>query len=241
MTLTMRNKAKPDMPQQLSFELPSKVALGRDDYFVSPANALAVTMIDAPQNWPGGKLVLSGPEGAGKTHLVHVWAAQTGARLIKACDLCETDVPNLAQGPVAVEDVPEIAADAAAQTALFHLHNLVLAEGHFLLLTGRSAPNLWALPLPDLQSRIDAAQHVALDHPDDSLLTAVLAKLFDDRQIMPRPDVIPYLVRHMDRSLVAAAHMVAQLDRVSLEERQSLSRNLAARLLAEPEQEPEKK
>jgi len=221
------------MPQQLSFELPAKIALGRDDYFVSPANALAVAMIDAPQNWAGSKLVLSGPEGAGKTHLVHVWAAQTGARIINARDLCETEVPELAQGPVAVEDVPEIASDADAQTTLFHLHNLVLAEGHFLLLTGRAAPHLWNLPLPDLQSRIDAAQHVALDHPDDSLLAAVLAKLFDDRQIVPRPDVIPFLVRHMDRSLNAAARMVARLDRVSLEERHSLSRKLAARLLTE--------
>lgn len=221
------------MAQQLSFDLPAKVALGRDDYFVSVANALAVTLIDAPQDWPGGKLVLSGPEGAGKTHLVHVWAAQTGARIINARDLDASDVPELAQGPVAVEDVPDIAADPAAQTALFHLHNLVLAEGHFLLLTGRAAPNLWALPLPDLQSRIDAAQHVALDHPDDSLLAAVLAKLFNDRQIMPPPDVIPYLVRHMDRSLNAAADIVTRLDRVSLEERRSLSRGLAARVLAE--------
>jgi chromosomal replication initiation ATPase DnaA len=225
------------MPQQLSFELPAKLALGRDDYFVSPANALAVAMIDAPQDWPGGKLVLSGPEGAGKTHLVHVWAAQTGARIVNARDLCESDVPALAAGPVAVENVPEISSQSDAQTALFHLHNLVLAEGHFLLMTGRVAPNLWALTLPDLQSRIDAAQHVALDHPDDRLLTAVLAKLFNDRQIVPRPDLIPYLVRHMERSLNAAAHIVTRLDQVSLEERQSLSRKLAARLLAEPEEE----
>lgn len=226
-------KAKPDMPRQLSFELPAKNALGRDDYFVSPANALAVAIIDAPENWPGGKLVLSGPEGSGKTHLVHVWAAQTGARIVDACAIAESDVPELAQGPVVVENVPEIASNADAQTTLFHLHNLVLAEGHTLLLTGRLAPNLWALPLPDLQSRIDAAQHIALDHPDDSLLAAVLAKLFYDRQITPRPDVIPFLVRHMDRSLNAAAHIVAQLDRVSLEERQTLSRSLAARVLAE--------
>ena len=221
------------MARQLSFDLPSKVALGREDYFVSPANALAVVLIDAPQNWPGGKLILSGPEAAGKTHLVHVWAAQSGARIISARDLCKADVPDLAQGPIAVEDVPEIAADGPAQTALFHLHNLVLAEGHTLLLTGRATPNLWALPLPDLQSRIDAAQHVALEHPDDSLLAAVLSKLFNDRQIMPHPDVIPYLVRHMDRSLNAAARIVMQLDQVSLQERRSLSRALAARILAE--------
>lgn len=227
------------MARQLSFDLPAKVALGRDDYFVSPANALAVAMIDAailpdgsPNGWPGGKLLLSGPAGAGKTHLAHVWAAQSGARIISASELTDDLVPDLAQGPVAVEDVPQIANDPAAQTALFHLHNLVLAEGHSLLLTGQGAPHLWHMSLPDLQSRIDAAQHVALEHPDDALLGAVLAKLFDDRQIMPRPDVIPFLVGHMDRSLAVAAQVVEQLDQLSLSEGRMLSRALAARMLA---------
>jgi len=221
------------MARQLSFDLPAKVALGRDDYFISAANALAVTIIDAPQNWPGGKLVLTGPPDSGKTHLSHVWAAQSGARILAARDLRRDDVPMLAQGPVAVEDVPEIATDPDAQVALFHLHNLVLAEGHTLLLSGQRLPHLWAMSLPDLQSRIDAAQHVALDHPDDALLGAVLAKLFDDRQIIPRPDVIPFLVRHMDRSLGAAAQIVARLDQVALSEKRNLSRSLAARLLSD--------
>ena len=35
-------------------------------------------------------------------------------------------------------------------------------------------------------------------------LAAVLAKQFADRQIMPRPDVILYLVTRMDRSFAAA-------------------------------------
>ena len=220
------------MPQQLSFDLPAKIALGRDDYFVSPANALTVALIEAP-DWPGGKMVLYGPAGAGKTHLTHVWAAQSGARIIAADDLTEDQVPNLAQGPIAVEDVPQIANDTAKQTALFHLHNLVLANGNTLLMTGQRAPHLWSMSLPDLQSRIQGAQQVALDHPDDALLAAVLAKLFDDRQIMPRTDVIAYLVRHMDRSLDAAIQIVRRLDQVSLDESRSLSRALATRLLTE--------
>ncbi len=155
------------MTRQLSFDLPARAALGRDDFFVSPANALAVAMIDHAETWPGGKLVLSGPPGSGKTHLAQVWAARTGARIVAARDLDDAAVPDLARGPVAVEDVPEIAGEPAAQTALFHLHNLAQAEGHRLLLTGRSAPSHWALTLPDLQSRIAAAPHVALSEPDD--------------------------------------------------------------------------
>lgn len=219
------------MARQLSFDLPAMTALGREDFFVSPANALAVAMISA-RIWPGGKLVLTGPEGAGKTHLAHVWASETGARIIEATALAEADIPELAAGPVAVEDVPLLAGDDARQALLFHLHNLTLANGHPLLLTGRAAPGFWDLSLPDLQSRVDAAQHVALDPPDDALLGAVLAKLFVDRQLSPGPEVISYLVKHMDRSFEAAARTVAALDRIALDEKRDITRALAVRLLS---------
>ncbi|WP_299944387.1 DnaA/Hda family protein [uncultured Ruegeria sp.] len=218
------------MATQLSFDLPSKTALGREDFFVSPANALAVAMISAT-SWPGNKLVLSGPAGSGKSHLAHVWAAETGGRIVQAVDLRYEDVPELAQLPVAVEDIPLIADDPEQQKTLFHLHNLILADGRALLMTGRAAPNLWHLPLADLQSRVEGAHHVALEAPDDALLGAVLAKLFTDRQLNPGPDVIAYLVKHMNRSFETAANMVTELDRVALDEKRDITRSLAVRLL----------
>ena len=220
------------MAEQLSFDLPAKTALGREDFFVSPSNALAVAMISA-SSWPGNKLVLTGPAGAGKTHLAHVWAGETGGRILNAADLRYEDVPALAQGPIAVEDVPFVAADLEIQKSLFHLHNLTLAEGHTLLMTGRLAPRFWELPLPDLQSRIQGAHHVALDPPDDALLCAVLAKLFVDRQLFPKPDVISYLVKHMDRRFETAAQVVDRLDRIALTESRPITRALAIRVLNE--------
>lgn len=225
------------MNKQLNFDLPAKPALGRDDFFVAPSNAMAIAMLDSNFKWPNGKLVLSGPPGAGKTHLVHVWASQSGAQIISAADLTYDLVPTLSQGPIAVEDVPSIACNETALNALFHLHNMTLANGHALMLTGRTAPNLWALSLPDLQSRVQAATHVTLEAPDDALLTVVLAKLFYDRQIIPKMDVIPYLVSHMDRSFEAAAQIVAQMDETSLSEGRTLSRPLAVRLLAQNQYE----
>lgn len=228
------NKA---MAQQLSFELPTRPALGRDDFFVSPSNAMAVALLDPGFAWPSGKLVLTGPAGAGKTHLAHVWASQSGARIVAARDLSDALVLELSHGPVVVEDVPEIARDADRQNLLFHLHNLVLAQGHALMMTGQMAPNLWGLSLPDLQSRAQAATHAELQSPDDQLLAVVLAKLFTDRQITPKPDVIPYLVAHMDRSFAAAAQIVGRLDHLSLAEKRSLTRPLAVRALSEIRQE----
>ncbi|TMM50904.1 chromosomal replication initiator DnaA [Sulfitobacter sabulilitoris] len=219
------------MTRQLSFDLPARPALGRDDFMVAPSNAIAVAMIENWQGWAGGKLALTGPPGAGKTHLAHVWAAAADARIVPARDLAGADIPSLAQTCVAVEDVPAIKGDIAAQTALFHLHNLVLSEGRSLLLTGSGAVPHWPLDLPDLVSRIAAAPTAALDPPDDALLCAVLAKLFADRQLTPKPDVIPYLARRMVRSFAAAGDLVAALDSASLARQRPVTRALAAQVL----------
>ncbi|MEM8653774.1 MAG: DnaA/Hda family protein [Pseudomonadota bacterium] len=219
------------MAQQLGFDLPVREALGRDDFLIAPSNAIALSMVDAWRTWPLNKFVLTGPEGAGKTHLTHVWAAETGATLVQASALETGTVEALFDGPVAVEDVDRIASDADRQTALFHLHNALQAAGHPLLMTGELPPNLWGLTLPDLQSRVDAAGHAALDAPDDSLLGAVLAKHFADRQLAPRPDVIPYLVTHVERSFAAARRVVASIDAASLAQKKPITRALAATCL----------
>lgn len=219
------------MAEQLSFDLPSKPALGRDDFFIAASNRLAVSTVENSGAWPSGKLILSGPVGSGKTHLAHVWAAQTGSRIIPAADLSADLVPDLCHSGVVIEDVPQIGADPSAQDALFHLHNLLLANGQLLLMTGKGSPRHWAMSLPDLQSRLDGTQTVALEAPDDALLAAVLAKLFADRQITPKPDVIPFLMTRMERSFDAAQRLVATLDQATLTEGRNLTRRFASQLL----------
>lgn len=222
------------MARQLGFDLPSRTALGRDAFFVAPSNAMAMAMIDLWPDWSGGKLALTGPEGAGKTHLTHVWADQAQGRIVEARSLADRDVPALAAGPLAVENVPDIADDISAQTALFHLHNLVLAEGHTLLLTGTAPVAYWGLSLPDLVSRMRGTTAVALDPPDDMLLTALLVKLLADRQLTPKADLIPYLLSRMDRSFAAAIDLVQRLDAASLAQKRPLTRRLAAQVLDKP-------
>ncbi|AXI47461.1 chromosomal replication initiator DnaA [Sulfitobacter sp. SK012] len=219
------------MAVQLGLALPTRTAQGRDDFLVAPSNAMAVALIENWHDWAGRKLVLTGPAGSGKTHLTHVWAANSGAQIIAAADLTEDVVPALAASHVAIEDVPEIAGNAEAQNALFHLHNLTLAEGHSLLLTGTGPVAHWPLSLPDLASRMQGTTEATLDAPDDALLFAVLVKLLADRQLMPKPDVIPYVLLRMERSFAAARDLVAALDEASLAQKRPVTRQLAGRVL----------
>ncbi len=202
-----------------------RTARGRTDFYVSPANAAAVTATEAPL-WPNGRLVIVGDEGAGKTHLAHVWADRAGAAIVPAC------APGT--GPaavVAIEDVDAIIGDRAAEEALFHRLNAVAEAGGRVLLTARAAPAQMPLALPDLASRLIASGLARLDRADDALLSAVLVKLFLDRQLQVAPAVVAYLVSRMPRSLAEAGRLVAALDDASLAERRAITPQFAGKVL----------
>ena len=222
-------------PRQLAFDLAHAESYGRAGFFVSPANATALATVEGWAGWPGGKLVLAGPPGAGKTHLAHIWAEAAGATRIAACDLQTPHLRDL--GPrVVVEDAEAAAGQPAREEALFHLHNLILPAGR-LLVTAASPPRDWGLRLPDLLSRMQAAPLARLEAPDDALLSAVLVKLFSDRQIVVPPNLIPYLVLRMERSIAAARTLVAALDARALADGRAVTRALAAEVLDSPEPE----
>ena len=226
------------MARQLKLDLPFRTALGRGDFYVSQANDFATAQIDGWRDWPGRKLVLIGPRGSGKTHLAHVWSAESGAAIVRSGDLVHADIAALAAHHVCVEDVPLIAGQRDAEEALFHLHNLTLAQQNALLLTGVAPPARWGLALPDLASRIMGTHVAQLSHPDDDLLAAVMAKLFADRQIVPAPDAITYLVRHMRRSFDMAGRLVEAIDDAALGTPRGASRSLARQVLADIDGEP---
>ena len=222
------------MIQQLTFDLPAGARLTRADFCVTPANALALTAVDAWQTWPNNKMLVVGPEGAGKSHLAQIWAKDAKAVLMPATQLAAADISALATQPaVGIEDAETLAGDPAAEAALFHLHNLLATSGS-LLVTAKTPPRDWGLTLPDLASRMQATALICLDPPDDALLTAVLAKLFADRQLAISTNLIPYLVVRMDRSIAAARCLVDALDARALSQHRPITRALAGEML-EPE------
>ena len=214
--------------RQLPLDLVFRPSRAREDYVVSAANAPALAQIDAWRDWPNGKAVLTGPEGAGKTHLAHVWAADADAAIVTPAALAS--LPDASA--VVIEDADAVAGDDGAETALFHAHNALAERGHPLLLTARQPPSHWAIRLPDLRSRLEAALVIDLPPPDDALLGALLAKLFADRRIAPPPALIPWLTLRIERSAAAAQDAVARLDAASLAEGLPVGIALARRTLA---------
>ncbi|MEO8669435.1 MAG: hypothetical protein ABI399_13020 [Bauldia sp.] len=217
-------------PRQLAFSLPHRPASGRADFLTGAANYEAITLIDRWPDWPVRVVNLFGPVGSGKSHLTEIWRRASGAAVIAAPALSRSDAEMmLAAGAVAVEDLH----GKFDEEALFHLLNLAGERNTPVLLTSRNAPAASYVALPDLASRLRAAQPVRLAEPDDYLLRHVLAKLFADRQLAVAPAVIDYIVTRLDRSLEAANIIVERLDREALAEGRAITRRLAGAALGE--------
>jgi DnaA regulatory inactivator Hda len=228
-----RAAADEDRRRQLPLDLPHRPAMGAQDLLVAAPNAEAVAWLDRWPDWGAPALVLWGPPGCGKSHLVQMWRARSGAARVPAADLATADIGALATpgAAVAIDDAARLAGDPAAERALLHLFNALAEAGGTLLLTARAAPARWGLGLPDLDSRLRAAPAVAIGDPDDALLSAVLVKQMSDRQLEVGAEVVAYLVPRMERSFAAARRLVARIDRLSLAERRPVTRVLAGRAL----------
>jgi chromosomal replication initiation ATPase DnaA len=219
--------------KQLPLALPHRPALSREDFLVTPGNAEAIAWLDCWPHWPGHALALHGPRGCGKTHLAHVFAARSGAAIVRAAELPDEDIPYLLDHhrALVVENMDSLLPDPEVEEALFHAWNLVKDATRHILLTGEEPPARWKVGLPDLRSRLSTAQTAAIAAPDDILMEAVLVKLFIDRQLRVGPDVIGFLLRHMERSFAAARRVVAAADTMSLAERRHITVRFIAKVL----------
>jgi chromosomal replication initiation ATPase DnaA len=219
-------------PRQLALALEHSESFAREDFLSGACNAAALALIEAWPHWPGNIVVLTGPEGCGKSHLAAIWANIAGARTIAARVLDRLTVPSaLATRALVIEDLVPQDFD---ERALFHLLNLAREEDAFVLMSARTASAGWTFAIPDLASRVMAIPQVALSAPDDVLLRAVLVKSFTDRQIAVDESLIVYLSRRIERSFAAVRAIVARLDEEAMRRKRPLTRALAVEVLGSP-------
>jgi chromosomal replication initiation ATPase DnaA len=219
---------------QLRLKLDNPAPFRRDEFIASGSNEEALAVLDQWPLWRGGALALVGPAGAGKTHLASAWAGEVGATRVTPGRWGAADLAELEGGAVLLEDADRPGLDEL----LFHLINMAARPGGSLLLTARTSPVVWPAELPDLRSRLNALPVALIAEPDDAVLSAVLEKFFRERNIRPPEDLIPYLLRRIERSAPKAREMVIRLDERADALRRPISKALAREILESETEEP---
>ncbi len=218
-------------PRQLVLALDHAESFAREDFLAGPPNAAGLALIERWPDWPAPAVALVGPEGAGKSHLAAIWAEASGARVLSAKLIGETDLPGaLATGALVIEDLSPEAFD---ERALFHLLNLAREQSAFLLLTSRAPPAGFTLAIRDLASRLRALPVVTLAPPDDALLRALIVKLAADRQLALDEALVTFLVNRIERSYAAARAALTRMDEEAMRLHRPVTRALAADLFRE--------
>src|SRR5690606_7954128 len=76
------NQRSDDFPRQLPLGFAVAPAFAADDLVATASNRAAIRMVEAWPAWPAPVVVLSGPEGSGKSHLATFWKQRSEATLL---------------------------------------------------------------------------------------------------------------------------------------------------------------
>ena len=214
---------------QLPFEFSHPRYMERSDFIKSPCNAEALDMIELWPDWPQFGMCIYGPEHCGKTHLAHIFSEVVSQKrntpfpvpLIEASEVTSEIIPDLFAYDRCL--IVENLNNEIDEKAFFHLINTYRDNHGFILFTSVLPPARIKYSLPDLASRLNMLPAIGISEPDDELLSALIIKLFMDRQITISKEVINYILVNMQRSFCYAHRLVEEIDNISMSYKRAVS------------------
>ena len=190
-------------------------ALVRATFEVAGSNQLAVRAADAVVAEPGARyspLVVYGPTGTGKSHLLHAVGnalLASGARrvaCVNAATFAEELIGALQEGTVhrwraryravdalLLDDVHALAGKERTQEEFFHLFNELHGQGRQIVLTSGVAPRDLGGLEERLRSRFEGGLVVSIQPPERALREALFARWFSSHGVTADAELLRYL------------------------------------------------
>ena len=186
----------------------------RSGFEVGASNQLAVRAADAVIAEPGQRfnpVLLHGPSGVGKTHLLNAIGnelANAGKRVacVSAQAFIDELIAALQEGTVErwkaryrhadallVDDVQFVSGKERTQEELFHVFNALYDAGKQIMLTSDRPPNEIADLEDRLRSRFEGGLVAGIQPPDRSLRERLYARFLASSEPSPDPALVAFL------------------------------------------------
>jgi DnaA family protein len=198
--------------------------------FVVGDNAQACAALQGARPAAPPVVWLWGRVGTGKTHLLQAACAAAGERNEAAAYI------DLAQGPasamldgcdalglVCLDGLEAVAADPAWNAAIFRLHTLLQDAAGRLVVASNAPPASLPFTLPDLRSRLLAAEIHQLSELDEVGQCEALRLRAASRGLELSEEAALYLVHRLPRDMHSLFAVLDQLDEASLAAQRKLT------------------
>jgi DnaA family protein len=205
----------------------------RFDNFLPGANAEALAYLHGLS--PGDPPVLLwGPTGSGKTHLLQALAEhwQAGGQRVAWYD-ADTPLPwelPAHESLLLLDDCQRF--DAGQQHAAFALFVASAGQGYNIVATA-DAPAVDLDLREDLRTRLGWGPSFALAPLGDAEMRAVLRREADRRGLLLGDEVLGYLLTRFERNLKGLMALLDRLDRFALASKRALTLPLLKAMLAD--------
>lgn len=220
-------------PQQQVFRLVDDQARNFENFYAG-LNTQCVVFL---QRWLSGledesHVVLVGPAGSGRTHLLQACCQQVSqaGQLAYWVPLNQSHIlaPDILEGLengalICLDDIEAICGQPAWEEAIFHLHNRALAHECRLLYSVERSPKQQTFSLADLQSRLCAGLVLTLAVLSDEEKQIALQQHAAGRGLNLTHQVTQYMLTHIGRDLPTLMACLDQLDAASMAQERRLT------------------
>jgi len=210
-------------PRQLALRFPPR-RLCTLESFEAGANPELIARLAAGDRARFSAVWVTGGAGAGKSHLLQAACEATsragGTAAYLPADLAR-DAATLIEGldamdRIALDDFPAWLGDASREAALLGLYQGLAARNASLVVGADVSPRAAQFALPDLASRMRAAETLAIAPLDDGARRRLARRIADSRGFTLADDAIAYLLNTGPRGSGELVRVLEALDAASL-------------------------
>ena len=215
----------------LAVQLPDDAEFA--NFHICDKNVTAVGRLRDFLDRRSGSLLIHGPRGSGKSHLLQASCqrfemAGSGIVYLPLRGLAAHPAADLVDGLegralVCLDDVEAVAGSADWEEALFHLFNRCAEAQTPLLMAAALPPSGLGVRLADLGSRLRGSLIIALAELDDEARIAALVLRAQHRGMAMDPDVARLIWQRSPRDMPSLMDVLDRLDSASLEAGRRLS------------------